>query len=124
MRDVCIACCSACSVCRTVVTTGFARPNLLRFSRRVQCGWGLTVMFSKIHEKWFVFRFSPPVAREEERLQAGAHGAVSDQVFGGAAHGQGAAAEDDRDEPGCRGRRLAQQQQAPQPPAHSVPVRV
>ena len=32
---------SACSVYRVVVTTGFARPNLRRFSRGVQCGWGL-----------------------------------------------------------------------------------
>ena len=29
----------ACSVYRTVVTTGFAHPNLFPFSRRVQCGW-------------------------------------------------------------------------------------
>ncbi len=33
----------ACCVYRTIVTTGFACPNfLLRFSRRVQCGWGLS----------------------------------------------------------------------------------
>ena len=32
--------CWVCSVYRTVATTGFAHLNLLRFSRRVQCGWG------------------------------------------------------------------------------------
>ena len=37
----CFACCLACSVYRTVAATGFACPNLLRFSCRVQCGWSL-----------------------------------------------------------------------------------
>ncbi len=36
-----IRCCLACSVYSPVATTGFVRPNLLRFSCRVQCGWGL-----------------------------------------------------------------------------------
>ena len=31
----------ACSVNSPVATTGFLRPNLLRFSRRVWCAWGL-----------------------------------------------------------------------------------
>ena len=34
------------SVYSPVVATGLARPNLLRFSRRVQCGWGLSFLVS------------------------------------------------------------------------------
>ena len=36
----CIALLSVCNVNRTVATTGFASPSLLRLSRRVWCGWG------------------------------------------------------------------------------------
>ena len=35
------------SICQhDVVTTGFVYPKLLCFSRRVQCGWGLTTATS------------------------------------------------------------------------------
>ncbi len=39
---VLVTCCLACSMYRTVATQGFEHPNLLCFSRHVQCGWGST----------------------------------------------------------------------------------
>ncbi len=51
--------CLACSVYRAVVTTGFARPNLLRFSHCVQCGrfcnWHRITKNSRPKNSWFFF---------------------------------------------------------------------
>ena len=46
----------ACSVYRTVVTTGFARPNLLRFSRGAQCGWGPKEFTSSVLQQCSYFQ--------------------------------------------------------------------
>ncbi len=66
----------ACSVYRTVVTTGFVHPNLLRFSRCVWCAWGL-FLFANSTVCWFAFTTCPLLLTAAAAAAGGGNGGAS-----------------------------------------------